>query len=1342
MSETRGGALWPPRATRVPASLAQRQLWLHAQGAPDVPLYNEPMTVHHKGLLNRAALEEALNEVLRRHEAWRTTFISDGDDLFQVIHPLVPVRLPVVDLGRIPPEEREAEALRLATEDARRPFDLERGPLLRATLVEFDDEHQRLYLTLHHMIFDGVSVYRVFLTELAALYEAFAVGRPSPLGEPPVQYVDFALHQRAWMNHAAAARQLAYWRRQLSQLPPPLALPTDKPRSARPTFRGAVQPVILPRPLVAALRALGHREGVTLYMTLLAGLSTLLHRYTGEHDLVVGTLTAGRKRPEHEHLLGYFVNPLALRLDLHGDPPFRELLRRIRDVTLDALTNDDVPFEDVVKTVRQVREPGRHPLFQVLFFLEPPPGESPTGWNLTHVEVDTGTAKFDLHIELQERAEGLAGRLTYRTDLFEPATIVRFIRHLQSVLEAAVADAGQRLSALSWLPATERRRLLFEWNDTQTLYPAEATIHATFEAQVDLAPEAVALVDGARELTYRELDRRANRLAGRLRELGVGPDVLVAICIERSLELIVAMLAVLKADAAYLPLDPAYPPDALALMLEDSGAVALLTQRAHLAQLSSSRPATILLEAGDPMPTVGGGDRFQGKTTSHHLAYVIYTSGSTGRPKGVAVPHQAVLRLLMSQQYARLGPDETLLQLASSSFDASVFEIWGALLHGGRCVLFPGRVPTPGELAEVIRAQGVTTLWLTASLFNSIIDLSPQALRGVRQLLTGGEALSVSHVRRAFAHLPGTTLINGYGPTETTVFACTDHIPGPPDEEATSVPIGRPIANTTVYILDRHLAPVPIGVTGELCIGGPGLARGYLNRPELTAERFVPNPFGLPGDRLYRTGDLARYLPDGRIECLGRLDSQVKIRGFRVEPGEIEVVLSGHPTVREVAVVAAGQTSDRSLVAYVVPREATSPTTAELRRYLTERLPAHMIPSAFVVVESLPLTPNGKLDRQRLPAPPTDRSEPDGHHVAPRNPLEFELVRLWEDLLGVTSVGVTDDFFELGGHSLLAVRLFMRLEEKLRMILPLATLFEARTVEALAAVIRTRSHSAYPRSIVAIQPFGSRSPAFAIPGVGGSVLGYEALARLLGPDQPFYGLQSRGLDGSEQPLTRIEDIASTFLREVREVQADGPYYLVGACMGGTVAFEMAQQLRAAGQEVGLLALLDAWRPPSASTRRLWRDARTPAVVEFIAGRLRLYLKTLARLRRPDLLHYLLGRLKVLTDVVVQPDRLRGVRYELYLQAVARANLLAFQKYEPRVYPGPVVLFCAEGRKVATGADLSIAWRDLITGELEVYSTLGDDSGLMLTEPHVRVVAAQLRLCIERVKPSAVHPGLV
>jgi len=1167
---SRPAGIVPRPHDAAPLSSAQQQIWLHAHLAPDLPLYNEPLTVRRRGPLDVTALEAALTEIVRRHEAWRTTFTTVNGSPMQVVLPAFPVRLPLTDLSTLPVEAREAEAVRLATADARLPFDLERGPLVRALLVRIADDDHRLFLTVHHIVIDGVSIYQVLLAELTTLYEAFAAGQPSPLAPPAVQYADFALWQREQAGHEALNDSIAWWRRRLAGLPL-LTLPTDRPRPPVQTFAGARHCLALPAPLSAALRTLARREGTSLFMLLLAAFEILIHRYTGEEDLALGTVSAGRGRPEIQPLLGFFANPLCVRADVSGNPTVRELLARVREESLEALAHDDVPFEALVTALGVERDAARNPLFQVAFSLEAPRAAVPDGWDASHLDVDTGTSKFDLYLELDERPETIVGRLVYQTDLFEAATIERLARHYERILAAIVADPKQPISALPLLDESEQRQLM-SWSIARSPYPDGATTHEIFEAQAARTPDAPALVEGERRMTYAELDHRANALARRLRGLGVGRDVPVGVHMERSLDAFVAFLGVLKAGGAYLPLDPSYPADRLRFMLSEAAAATIVTTPAHHTDLGTPGVRTLLLDAADadeergprPAAAVGPDD----------LAYITFTSGSTGRPKGVAVPHRGIVRLLFGQSFARLDASRKMLITSAVSFDVTTFELWGALLHGGCGVVLPAGVPTPDALAKTIRTHGVTTVWLTASLFNTVIDEAPDALAGVEELLAGGEALSPAHVRRAWQHLPGTAIINGYGPTECTTFAACYRLPEAPAPDAASVPIGPPIANTETFVLDAHRNLAPLGAIGELYLGGPGLARGYVNRPDLTDERFVPHPFDLtPGARLYRTGDLVRWRGDGVLDYVGRADTQVKIRGFRIEPGEIEAVLATHPAVREAVVLVRERgANDRALVAYIVPRGAV-PDADVLREFLRKRLPVFMLPSAFVEIAAVPLTPVGKVDRAALPAAPMPSA--DGRRLPARDPLEARLLALWEEVLGVRGIGVKDDFFALGGHSLAAVRLMRQIERTFGQALPLSVLYTNPTVEDVARALLRRERERFLAPVLKLQEQGTRRPFFYFHGdLNGGGFYCRDLARHLGPDQPVYAIQPLGLDGGHVPVT-IEAMAEEHLRVIRELQPHGPYLIGGYCNGGLVAYEVARRLAEAGEAVEPLVLIAA-----------------------------------------------------------------------------------------------------------------------------------------------------------------------
>ena len=1049
-----------PRDRELPLSFAQQRLWFLDQLAPGNLFYNIPMAVRLTGRLDVEALERSLNEILRRHEVLRTTFRAEGGKPVQVIAPELRLTLPVEDLSHLPEAEREAEAQRRVQEEAQRPFDLTQGPLLRVRLLKLGEEEHIATVTMHHIISDAWSM-EVFLRELAILYEAFSQGRPSPLPDLPIQYADFAHWQREWLQGEVLERQLAYWKEQLKDQPLMLDLPTDRPRPAIQSWPGATKRFALPLELSKKLRALSREEGVTLFMTLLAAFQTLLYRYTGQTDISVGTPIANRNRAEIEGLIGFFVNTLVMRTDLSGDPSFREVLKRVREVTLGAYTHQDLPFEMLVEALQPERDLSHTPLFQVMFVLNNAPEKALelSGLHLSPLDVDRGTATFDLTLSLTERPEGLDGYIEYNTNLFDAATIERLVGHFQTLLEGIVADPGQSISRLPLLTEAERRQMLVEWNSTSAPYPQDQCIHKLFEVQVAERPEATAVSFEGAVLTYAELDRRANQLAHYLQKLGVGPEVLVGIAADRSLEMIVGILGVLKAGGAYLPLDPTYPPERLAYMLEDSNASVLLTQSHLLDRLGvqrkdvkrnpqsaiGNRQFTICLDTDWEVIAQEPDTVPQSDVTPDNLAYVIYTSGSTGRPKGTMLSHRGLINLTEVQRRALgLSPESRVLQFASASFDGSVWEIFMALCNGA--TLYLGRQETMAsalELAQLLQEEEISHATLPPSMLRV---LPTDNLSTLQKIISAGEACTPELVER---WSPGRDFFNGYGPTETTVCAslylCADREPVGP-------PIGRPIANTELYVLDRNMEPVPVGIPGELHIGGVGLARGYLGRPELTAERFVPNPFSTePGARLYKTGDLVRYLPDGNIEFLGRIDHQVKVRGFRIELGEIEAVLKQHPAVTDGAVVAREDVpGDKRLVAYVIPDHKPGPTVGELRGFLRQTLPEYMVPSAFVFLEALPLSPSGKVDRRALPAPDRTRPTLEREYVAPRTPMEEKLAEICAELLGVEKVGVYDSFFELGGHSLLATQFISRVREAFDVEVPLRALFEHPTVAELA----------------------------------------------------------------------------------------------------------------------------------------------------------------------------------------------------------------------------------------------------------------------------------------------------
>ncbi|HYG65957.1 MAG TPA: amino acid adenylation domain-containing protein [Thermoanaerobaculia bacterium] len=1041
-----------PRGEGVlPPSFAQQRLWFVDRLKPGSSAYNVPLAARLTGALDAAALGSALREVACRHEVLRTTFAERDGRPVQVIAPEPRLPLDIVDLRGLPEAEREAEVARRAITETLRPFDLAAGPLIRAALLRLAEEEHALLVTMHHIVTDGWSM-GIFLRELTELYG----GRELPV--LPVQYADFAVWQRSWMTGEVLESQLSYWRGHLAGAPARLTLPTDRPRPAVTTNHGTNQPVVLPPSLSRALSALARREGATPYMVLLAGFAALLGRYSGQRDVVVGSPIAGRNRRETEGLIGLFVNALALRVELAEGLDFLSLLRQARRTALDGFAHQDIPFERLVEELVSERDLGHSPLFQVTLALQNVPSSATavSGLAIRGVAMESRTAKFEMSLRLVPVGDELAGGLEYNTDLFDAATAERLAGHLARLLELAVAAPEVPVPDLGLLAPAERQHLLREWNDTGMDYGAESglCLHDLIGMQVERTLDAVAAVSGDEHLSYHELAQQAGRLARRLAAVGVGADSVVGICAERSLEMIVGLLGVLEAGGSYLPLDPSYPRERLATILESAGAEAVLIQEPLTDRLPEmSIPRLPLRPARDPVSWTPPAIR------PENLAYVIFTSGSTGAPKGAMVSHQAIVnRLLWMQAAYGLSPADRVLQKTPFGFDVSVWEFFWPLLVGAPLVFArPEGHKDPAYLASLIAEQGITVLHFVPSMLRAFLETDRrESCRSVRAVMASGEALPFDLTERFFASMPG-ELHNLYGPTEAAVDV--SFWPCVPGDDRRLVPIGRPIANLRLHVAERSWQPAPLGVAGELLIGGMGLGRGYLGRPDLTAERFVPDPFGSEaGGRLYRTGDLARHLPEGEIEFLGRLDFQVKIRGFRIELGEIEEALLAHDQIREAVVLVrpvagSGEGSqERRLVAYVVSETGEEP--ADLRGFLGQRLPDYMVPPVVVVLPALPLSANGKIDRAALPAP--EMANAVAEHVPPRTALERFLASGFRDVLALPPerpVGLHDDFFALGGHSITGAIFINRLQETLSEIVHVVTLFDHPTVASLAAYV-------------------------------------------------------------------------------------------------------------------------------------------------------------------------------------------------------------------------------------------------------------------------------------------------
>ena len=1318
-----------PAVATVPLTAGQREIWMATQMSEDaVCAYNESVVAHLRGELRVDALRDALQALVARHEALRLTF-PNGER--QEIADTVALDVPLIDLAHLPLAEREAGLAGIQATEAGEPFDLAHGPLLRARLVRLTPSHHTLILTTHHIVCDGWSL-GVLLGELNPIYTARCRGvEPElPAAEP------FGAYARSQAEPEAAARAAAsehYWLDLYAEAVPVLDLPTDRPRPTLKTYHAGQEVLTIEPALVQELRRLGGRHGSTLFTTLLAAYGALLYRSTGQDDLVVGIAAAGQAQHERgDTLVGHCVNMLPLHLRPRAGEPFGTFLTTVRGTVMDAFDHQDCSFGALVPRLPIARDPGRVPLVETTFNLDRATDDAP--WEGLDVQV-VGNAKrffnFDLGFDIAQSGGELRLHCNYNTDLFDAATIRRLLGRYRTILEGIIAEPTRRLAALPVLGTGESAQLA-AWNATAAPRPDGGTVIELVATQAARTPAAVAVEGAGERLTYAELESRANQLARHLRGLEAGPGALVALATDRSPAMVVGLLGILKAGAAYLPLDPDFPAERLAFMLADAAVPVLVTQRAVLDGLPPTDARIVCLDSDWPDIAREDAGPLDGVAAPADLAYVIYTSGSTGRPKGVMVEHGALANFLAAMaREPGLAADDVLLAVTTLSFDIAALELFLPLTVGARVVLADRATAADGaRLAARLAACGATALQATPATWRLLLAAGWAGAPGL-VALCGGEALPRE---LADALLPRVgALWNMYGPTETTIWSAVSRVvPG-----TGPVPVGLPIANTTFHLLDPQGQPVPVGITGELHIGGAGLARGYLNRPELTAERFIPDPFAAdPGARLYKTGDLARRRPDGQLEFLGRLDHQVKIRGYRIELGEVEAALAAHPAVRQAVVVAREDApGDQRLVAYLVAAGATPPAASELRPFLKAALPEYMVPAAFVALDTLPLTPNGKVDRKALPAPQAAPGDGASRAVAaPGDTLELQLVALWEGVLGVRPIGVDDNFFDLGGHSLLAVRLFGEIERIFGRALPLATLFRAPTVGQLAAILRQPGHAPSWSPLVLLSGGGEQPPLFLAHAIGGNVLNYRDLARELGGDRPVYGLQALGLDGQQAPLTRVEEMATRYLAEIRRIQPTGPYHLGGQCFGGMIALEMAQQLQSAGETVALLAMFDNEAPGYTKALPAGRRARITA--DWFARRARFHAHQLTEQSAGTWLPYLGARgVTVLRRGRSRVWGLAGRAYRHVGQAlpeslrnVREAALLAQRDYVPRPYHGRPVLFVVNDQEEPVVPGSQYGWEGLATGGVEIIEVPGDHK-TMLSEPHVSTLATRLRDCL-------------
>ena len=1058
---------------QAPLSSAQQRVWVMDQLTRSSFLYNEHNAFRFPYAIDVDAFRRSVNEIIRRHEILRTTFATENGSPVQVVAPHLTIDVPVVDLRDLSSRARETRSLEIASEEAKMPCDLRTGPLIWAKVLRVADGDYIFLLTMHHIVCDGWSM-EVFFRELTILYVAFSAGRASPLPELRTQYADFAVWQQHRLSEGLFDEALSYWRERLGDMPL-LALPTDRPRPSQQTFEGARENLEIDRGLYQQLTALCQREGVTTFMFMLAAFQVLLARYCGQDDIVVGAPIANREQPELMELIGFFVNTLVLRTDMSGDPSFREVLKRVRTGSLEAYAHQDLPFERLVDDLAPERDLSRNPLFQVIFQVfnwatgdvDSPQEAKPP------LEVHTGGSMFDLRLDLIETPGGFNGSCEYSTALFDRSTIARMVEHFMKMLESIVENPQVRISELELLTDSERQRLVVELNATESPYPRNASIPELFETHVAASGDSVALEFGGRTLNYVELNRCANRLAHFMRRRGVGPDVVVALYMERSEQLIVSILGVLKAGGAYLPVDVLAPEARVRQVLDESRATCVIVHGKELLAVPEGCEIIELDELTDALAAESAENPTR-VNEPENLAYVMFTSGSIGKPKGVMVPHRAVVRLVKNTNYVTPCLDDVFLQFSPASFDASTFEIWGALLNGARVLIHPPEQPSIEDLAQFIQDGRATIVFLTSALFHQIVDVGLEKLGGLRYLFTGGDFVSARQIKRAARRLSSCRVAAVYGPTENTTYSSVFPVTGG-TELGASVPLGTPIANSTMYVLDQWKNPVAIGVTGEIYVGGDGLARGYLNRDDLTSRSFVPNPIGdAIGERLYRTGDLGKYRPDGNVEMIGRVDRQVKIRGFRVEVDEIEAVLNECPVVSASVVIALENPKQgKALAAYVVPatqdgatapaddRAASDTLVDDTREFLRQRLPEYMVPAAFVVLDTLPVTANGKFDRAKLPDP-NAAARPDAtERIGPRTEAERRVASIWADVLGRSDFGMEDNFFDLGGHSLLATQVVSRLRDAFGIEFPLRRLFEKPFVASIAeSVVATETPDA------------------------------------------------------------------------------------------------------------------------------------------------------------------------------------------------------------------------------------------------------------------------------------------
>jgi amino acid adenylation domain-containing protein len=1392
------------RNGNLPLSFGQQRIWFLHQFEPNSSSNNMPVVVRFTGNLNVAVLEESLREVVQRHEVLRTTFPAVNGKPSQVIASDVSLTLPIIDLRQVPDEQREAEALLLATKEAHQPFDLANGPILRLLLLRLSDREHLLIWNMHCIVCDGASS-DLFYQDFTAIYKALSAGKASPLTPLPVQYADFTNWQYQWLQGEVLESQVNYWKQKLEGNLPIIELPYDHPRPhGVQTYRGDRAALLLSKTLNHALTDLSQKWGVTLFMTLLTVFELLLYRYSGQEDLLISFASASRGQVETERLIGFFSNTLVMRGNLAGNPTFRQLLDRVRKDCLEAYSHQDLPFERLIEELRPEQQSrNSSSLFQVKFSLNPPwsNGRGMGAVQLPDLTITSlfgyiyhGKTKYDLTLVLREQDNGLGMVFDYNAEMFDASTIERMLGHFKTLLEGIVANPDQPISELPLLTAGEQHKVLVDWHGKQADYPQNTCIHQYFEAQAKRTPNNIAVSFENQQLTYQELNQRANQLAYYLQTLGVKLGVLVGLYVEPCLEMIVGLLGILKAGGTYVSIAPTSGQDSLAFILEDAQISLVLTQSSLVDKFSEHQVQVICLDNDWEGIAVQATENLGYYTTDQTTACVMYVSGCNGKLNGIAITHRnLVTHSLAISETWELTVSDRLLLIPSISYNSFIESLFPSWIAGAIAILQSQELQnSTAQFFSFISQQQITVVNLPTSFWYELVkepSISPQTLPvSLRLVMVGGEKVS-RNAYLTWVEKVGKQVrwLNAYGLLETTLTA-TVYEPEAATEASNTrseIPIGRAIANTKIYILDQRSQPLPIGITGEIYIGGIGVAQGYFNRTELTSEKFIPNPFsGESGSYLYRSGDFGRYLSDGNIEFVDRRDNQVKIRGFRIELAEIETILAHYPGVQETVVIAKEDVpGDKSLVAYLVPKQGETFESKQLLSFLQQKLPEHLLPSAFVIVDSLPLNANGQVDRQALPALNPTNSKIEKIFAKAEDPLQIQLTEIWENVLGIHPIGITDNFFDLGGHSLIAVRLFAEIEKIFGKTLPLSILLQSPTIEQLANLIREKSLSIKPNSeqtdglfkrffgraiarfsksnnsqlkkliiedenqanlktpewlpwssLVPLQTNGDKPPLFCVHGAGESILYYRDFANYLGSNQPFYALQARGVDGRQTPLTRVNQMAAHYIKEIQTIQPQGPYFLGGYSFGGLVVWEMAQQLVAQGQKVALLAIFDTSSPICRKTT----IQPTPA-----PKRISRHLNNLLEVGPTYILEQIEGKSSWLEYMLKQ--RLREFTFKAHLNIsrilpyayrkqikIKDFNKQAAKEYVPKAYTGQVTVFRAEERPVTNGqeVDPNMGWSELALGGLDIQHVPGNHFS-MFNEPYVKSLSEKMKVCIEQ-----------